>query len=171
MKKQYILSFLLVIGIAFNAAAQKTGFVNVQRILSKIPEYQLAQQKLDELAEEYNKELTTQKEIIEKLQQSYQADKILLSKEMREKKEEEINAEKKAYETLKMTRFGKNGDLFKERQKLVKPIQDKVYKAIEEIAEKKNLGMVVDVSSQSGLLYYNEKNDKTEEVLKKLGYL
>ena len=166
------LSFLIVLGlmISLSAQSQKAGFVNVQIVLKKIPEYQSAQEKLNELAKQYKEEIKTIKREIATLYSSYQADKILLSAEMREKKLAEIKKKEDELELMKAKRFGENGDLFKERQKLVKPIQDKVYKAIQEIAEKKGFGMMLDVSSDISILYYNEKYNKTQDVIKKLGY-
>jgi outer membrane protein len=167
--------FVLVIGLLFALSSlsygQKTGFVNVQLVLNKIPEYQLAQEKLNDLSKQYMKEITDQKKDISKLYGTYQADKILLSQEMRDKKELEITAAEVKLETIKTKRFGDGGDLYKERQKLVKPIQDKVYSAIESIAEKKGFSLMLDVSSDASILYYNEKYDKTQDVMKNLGYL
>lgn len=167
--------FAFIIGLLFvltsTSYAQKTGFVNVQLVLSKIPEYQLAQEKLNELSKQYMKEITDQKQIISKLYGSYQADKILLSQEMRDKKELEIKTAETALENIKAKRFGEGGDLYKERQKLVRPIQDKVYSAVEAVGEKKGFSLMLDVSSDASILYYNEKYDKTQDVMKKLGYL
>ena len=165
--------FVLIIGLFFvlSSHGQKTGFVNVQLVLSKIPEYQLAQEKLNDLSKQYMKEISDKKAAIAKMYSTYQADKILLSKEMRDKKEIEIKRTEDELELMKAKRFGDNGDLLTERQKLVKPIQDKVYKAIEEISEKKGITLMLDVSSDLSILYYNEKYDKTEDVLKKMGYL
>ena len=117
------------------------------------------------------KEVTDQKQVITKLYGSYQADKILLSQEMRDKKELEIKAAETQLESIKTKRFGEGGDLYTERQKLVKPIQDKVYSAVEAIAEKKGFSLMLDVSSDASILYYNEKYDKTQDVMKKMGYL
>ncbi|MFT6716735.1 MAG: outer membrane protein [Saprospiraceae bacterium] len=171
LKRKFILIIGLLIVICSTSFGQKTGFVNVQLVLSKIPEYQLAQEKLNEISKQYMKEITNQKEIISNLYGTYQADKILLSQEMRDKKELEIEAAKTKLESIKIKRFGEGGDLFTERQKLIKPIQDKVYSAIEEIGENKGFSLILDVSSDASILYYNEKYDKTQDVMKKLGYL
>ncbi len=170
-KRTFLLTVALVMALSSSIYGQKTGFINVQLVLDKVPEYQLAQEKLNELSKEYGIEIKAQKKVISKLYDTYQADKILLSKEMREKKTAEIKAEKTKLENIKASRFGKGGDLFKERQKLVKPIQDKIYEAIETVAEKKGFSLMLDVSSDAAILYYNEKYDKTQDVLKILGYL
>lgn len=170
MKKR---NLIIIIGLLFGLSVQgqKTGFVNVELVLSKIPDYQLAQEKLNELSKQYLEEIDAKKTTIAKLYGTYQADKILLSQEMREKKELEITNQETALQQLKAKRFGENGDLLTERQKFVKPIQDKVYKAIKEIAEKKGFTLMLDVSSDLSILYYSEKYDKTQDVLKKMGYL
>jgi outer membrane protein len=167
------ISTVLFFGLLFvlPVQSQKAGFVNVQVVLEKVPEYGAAQEKLNELTIQYTKEVKTKKKDIQQMYSSYQADKILLSAEMRTKKEEKIKEVEIQLEQLKAKRFGENGDLFKERQKLIKPIQDKVYSSIKAVAEKKGFAFIVDVTSELGILYYNEKYDKTQDVLKKMGYL
>lgn len=167
MKK---LIFVFGILIAFSMQAQKIAFVNTDIILDKISEYQSAQDKLDGLALQYQKEIEKKQAQVDKMHASYQADKILLSKSMRVKRQEEITKIEFELSELKKKRFGPKGDLFKERQKMVKPIQDKVYKAIQEVAESGRFAFVLDSSSEIAVLYYNNKYDKTEDVLKKLGF-
>lgn len=168
MKK---LIFIFGMLLAFSGQAQKIAFVNTDKILDKIPEYKSAQDKLDGLAVQYQKEIEDKQESINRLNSSFQADKILLSKSMRKKRQEEIAKTQFELSELKKKRFGPKGDLFKERQKMVKPIQDKVYKAIQEVAEGGRFAFVLDSASEIAVLYYNDKYDKTDDVLKKLGYL
>lgn len=163
---------LLFVVFSFSALnAQKVGFCNVKLILQKMPEYQVAQEKLNELAKQYKSEIQAKKDKIAELYGSYQADKILLSSEMRSKKEEEIKQQEGELEKLRGDRFGENGDLFTERQKLVRPLQDKIYEAIDEVADRKGYTLILDVSGDASILYYSDKYDCTEDVLKKLGYL
>lgn len=169
--KNLFLILLLAISSFSTVSAQKVGFCNVQVILEKMPEYQVAQEKLNDLATQYKNEIKAKKEKISSLYGSYQADKILLSTEMREKKEEEIKQNEEELEKLRGSRFGENGDLFKERQKLVRPLQDKIFEAINEVADRKNYSLIMDVSGNASILYYDEKYDCTEDVLKKMGYL
>lgn len=169
MKNLILASFLML--FFGNLQAQKVGFCNVQVVLNKMPEYQVAQEKLNVLAEEYKNEIASKKAKIAELYASYQADKILLSSEMRQKKEEEIKKNEVELENLRGARFGENGDLFKERQKLVRPLQDKVFEAINDVADKKGYTLILDVSGDASILYYSEKYDCTEDVLKKMGYL
>ncbi len=157
--------------IALSSYAQKIAFVNTDKILEKIPEYQSAQEKIDALAIQYQKEIEEKQASINKLNASFQADKILLSKSMRTKRQDQINKAEFELSELRKKYFGPNGELFKERQKMVKPIQDKVYKAIQEMAEAGRFSFVLDSSSEIAVLYYNNKYDKTDIVLKNLGYL
>ncbi len=167
------IGFLFSFGmlIAFSLKGQKIAFVNTQEILNQIPEYEEAQEKIDALAKQYQENIEKASKQIDKLYSTYQADKILLSETMRNKREEEINKAKFTLSNLKMKHFGSNGDLYKERQKLIKPIQDKVYTAIQEVAQKGSYAFVLDSASDVAVLYYNSKYDKTDLVLKKLGYL
>lgn len=164
---------LLVFGMLFvlGVNAQKIAFVDTDRILDKIPEYKSAQDKLDALAIQYQKDIEELQTDLDNMNASYQADKILLSKSMRTKREEDILKKQFELSELKKKHFGPKGDLFKERQKLVKPIQDKVYKAIQEVAEAGRYAFILDSSSKFAVLYYSDKYDKTDDVLKKLGYL
>jgi outer membrane protein len=139
--------------------------------LEKIPEYQSAQEKLDALALKYQKEIEQKQEAINQLNGTFQADKILLSKSMRIKRTEEVNKAELELSELRKSYFGPKGNLFKERQKMVKPIQDKVYKAIQEMADSGRFAFVLDSSSEIAVLYYSDKYDKTDDVLKNLGYL
>jgi outer membrane protein len=165
------LLFLFGILFACYSQAQKIAFVDTDKILEKIPDYQSAQDKLNGLAVQYQKEIQDKQKILDDMNGSFQADKILLSQSMREKRLEEITKAQEVLSDLKKNRFGPSGDLFKERQKMVKPIQDKVYKAIQKIAENGRYAFVLDSSSRLAVLYYNDKYDKTDAVLKELGYL
>lgn len=167
MKK---LIFIFGILFAFSGQAQKIAFVDTEKILDKIPEYKSAQEKLDELAIQYQKEIEDKQSEVNKLNSSFQADKILLSKTMRLKRKEEIQKAENDLSKIRQNRFGAKGDLFKERQKLIKPIQDKVYKAIQTVAEDGRFAFILDSSSKFAVLYYSDKYDKTEDVLKKLGF-
>lgn len=168
-KKTIILLFGLVLFL--QGYSQKVGFINIEAILKKAPEYASAQEKINELSVQYHAEITAKKEEIKKMYSLYQADKILLSQDMRTKKELEIQKMESELDELKARRFGENGDLLQERQKLIKPLQDKIFTTVQELAEKGGFTLMLDIASNLGILYYSEKFDKTEEVLKKMGYL
>tara|TARA_B100000614_G_scaffold212837_1_gene196412 strand:- start:238 stop:762 length:525 start_codon:yes stop_codon:yes gene_type:complete len=173
VKKNNMKKILLIFGILFalSSQAQKIAFVNTDKILEKIPEYKSAQEKLDALALKYQKEIEEKQDAINQLNSSFQADKILLSKSMRIKRSEEIRKAEFDLSELRKKYFGPKGNLFKERQKMVKPIQDKIYKAIQEMADSGRFAFVLDSSSEIAVLYYSDKYDKTDAVLKNLGYL
>lgn len=164
---------LLLFGLLFvlNVNAQRAAFVDTDKILEQIPAYRTAQEQLDNLANQYRDEIKNMQKQLDKMMYTFKADKILLTPEMRDKREAEIEEQRKALDKLKRQRFGENGDLFKERQKLIKPIQDKVYEAIKEVADRGNYTLIIDIADNPSVLYYDEKYDKTEDVLKKLGYL
>ncbi|MCB0410793.1 MAG: OmpH family outer membrane protein, partial [Flavobacteriales bacterium] len=136
----------------------------------KIPEYKAAQAELDKMSVHWQKEIEEQYQEIDKLYKAYQADAVLLTDDMKKKRENEIvNKEKEAKE-LQKKRFGVDGELFKKRIELVKPIQDKVYNAIKAVAEKSGLGFILDKSGQISIMYANPKYDKSDDVLIYLGY-
>lgn len=148
----------------------KFGYVDTDYILGQIPEYKAAQSEMDKTTVQWQKEMETKFAEIDKLYKAYQADAILLTEDMKKKRENEIiNREAEAKE-LQKQRFGVDGELFKKRQELVKPIQDKVYNAIKAVAEKNGLGFVMDKSGQVSLLYANAKYDRSDDVLVYLGY-
>ncbi|MDI9339342.1 MAG: OmpH family outer membrane protein [Sediminibacterium sp.] len=172
MMKRIIVIITLFMSFIGSKAQQgpKVGYVDTDYILSNIPEYKAAQKELDKISVDWQKEVEAKYSEIDKLYKSYQADAILLTDEMKKKRENEIiNKEKEAKE-LQKQRFGVDGDLFKKRQELVKPIQDKVFSAIKAVAEKSGLGMILDKSGQVAILYANSKYDKSDDVLVYLGY-
>ncbi|MAW65284.1 MAG: hypothetical protein CMD18_03715 [Flavobacteriales bacterium] len=169
--KNIVLIFGMLFGVLLSGQAQKIAFVNTDKILDKIPEYKSAQEKLDGLAVKYQLEIEEKQNTINQLNASFQADKILLSKSMRIKRSEEIQKAESQISELRKLHFGPKGNLFKERQKMVKPIQDRIYKAIQEMADSGRFAFVLDSSSEVAVLYYSNKYDKTDAVLKNLGYL
>src|SRR5436190_3241546 len=143
MKKNWLrgitkVSFLAVITIVFfcntNAIAQKYAYVNTEYILENIPDYKAAQQQLDNQAITWQKEIEDKYAIIDKLYKAYQAEQVLLTEEMKKRRQDEIAAKEKDVKALQKQRFGVEGDLFKKKQELIKPIQDKIYNAIKKMA-------------------------------------
>lgn len=156
--------------IAFTVQAQKFGYVDTEYILSNIPDYKEAQGELDKLSIEWQKQLERQYSEIDKMYKNYQAEQILLTEDMKTKREEEIIKKEKEAKEYQKQKFGVDGELFKKRQELVKPIQDKVYQAVQEVANVSGLDIVFDKSSGLTMLYSNAKYNKSDAVLKKLGY-
>ncbi|WP_291402754.1 OmpH family outer membrane protein [Daejeonella sp.] len=169
MKKIVIIALLLVLS-SLGGYAQRFAYVDSDYILKHIPEYNSAQKQLDALSEQWQKEIDIKFANIEDMFKAYQADQVLLNPEMRKKREDEIvqkEQEAKEYQRLK---FGFEGELFQVRSKLIKPIQDRVSKAIQAIADAQQLDMVFDKNSEITLLYANPRLDKSNEVITKLGY-
>ena len=167
--KKLILTLIVLTTTTF-AFSQKFAYVDTEYILENIPDYQEAQEELDKLSIEWQKQLERRYSEIDKMYKNYQAEQILLTEEMKTKREDEIIKKEKEAKEYQKTKFGVDGELFQKRKELVKPIQDQVYKAISEIANLKALGVVFDKSSGLTMLYTNPKYNVSGDVLKKLGY-
>jgi len=168
--KRLVLAILLLFTISVVSAQQaKYAYVDTDFILSKLPEYEEAQKKLNEMSETWEKESKEKYAEVEKLEKAYAQEKILLPDAEKKKREEEIQKKRTEAMEFQRTKFGVNGELFTERQKLIKPIQEKIYKAIKEVAEAGGFTFVFDIAGQSNLLYADPKQNKSDAVLKKLG--
>ena len=166
-----IIASLIIAATAMTAAvAQKYAFVDTDYILNRIPSYNAAQDQLDKLSEEWQKEIEGMYSEIESMYKNYQTEKVLLSEDMRVKKEEEIVNKEKEAKDLQNKYFGREGSLYTKRQELVKPIQDEIYRAVKEIATEGNFAVIFDTASGANMLYTNPKYDKSDDVLEKLGY-
>ncbi|MBN2682600.1 MAG: OmpH family outer membrane protein [Bacteroidales bacterium] len=170
--KKIVASLGIMILIVTASMAQKFAYVDSDYILKKIPAYEAAQAQIDELAVEYQKEIETVYAEIDKMYKDFQAEKVLLTEEMKTKREDEIiNKEKEAKEMQKKRFSPTSGDLFKKRQELVKPLQDEVFNAVKQMAEEGGYAIIFDTSSGSAnILFTDPKYDKSDEILKKLGY-
>lgn len=170
--KKLIAITVLCLAIFASKAQQgaKFGYVDTDYILSQIPEYKAAQTELDKTSIQWQKEIEAKYTEIDKLYKAYQADAVLLTDDMKKKRENEIINKEKEAKDLQKQRFGVDGELFKRRVELVKPIQDKVYNAIKTVAEKNALGFILDKAGQVSILYANSKYDKSDDVLSLLGY-
>ncbi len=166
--------FILLMGIVFLTAgfavAQKYAFVDTEYILNRIPSYKAAQDQLDKMAEDWQAEIEAMYDEIEKAYKDFQSEKVLLTEEMKIRREEEIVNREKEVKQLQQKYFGRDGSLFKKRQELIKPIQDEVYRAVKEIAAEGNYAVIFDTASGANMLYTNPKYDKSDDVLEKLGY-
>jgi outer membrane protein len=170
MLKKILITLTVILGIAGMVKAQKYAFIDSEYILSKIPEHQAAQQQLDNLSVQWQKEIEAKYAEIDKLYKAYQAEQILLTEDLKRKRENEIiNKEREAKE-LQKQRFGVDGELFKKRQELIKPIQDKIYTAVKDISVKENLAVMFDKAGSLNMMYTNPKFDKSDAVLEALGY-
>ncbi len=168
MKK--ILTIVLLMALGIGAWAQKFAYVDTEYILKKIPSYRAAQEQLDKLSEQYQKEIEEKYAEIDKMFKDYQTEKVLLTEEMKKKREDDIVAREHQVKELQMKYFGRDGLLFKKREELVKPIQDQVFNAVKEIAIEGGYAVIFDAAASPNMIYTNPRYDKSEEVLQRLGY-
>ena len=168
MRKLILLAtfFLLVV----NVQAQKYACVNTEYIMSNVPEYNQVLTKVNKYVEEWRKELEAKQAEVDELRQQYQQEAYLLPDNLKRKREDELKAKEAEARELQNKYFGPGGDLDKKRAELMKPIQDRVYNAIERIANEKSYAFILDKSGSATLLYVNAKYDVSDLVLDMLGY-
>ncbi|MFW5708311.1 MAG: OmpH family outer membrane protein [Bacteroidota bacterium] len=168
--KKTALIFTLALFTAFSAIGQRFAFVDTEYILDNIPEYQAAQLELNQLAEQWQTEIEAKFAEIENMYRDYQAESVLLPEDMRREREEQIIAMEKEAKELQMQRFGREGDLFKKREELIKPLQDLIYNAIEEIAQRDNYAVIFDKAGGANMIYTDVRHDLSDSVLEAMGY-
>ncbi len=165
-----MISALVLALFAGSAMAQKFAFVDSDYILQNIPSYSAAQTELDKASEAWEAEVAAEYEVIEQMYKTYQSERVLLTDEMKTKRQEEIISKEHAVKDLQAKYFGPDGDLAKKRQELVKPIQDAIYKAVKELSAEGSYAIIFDTASGASILYSNPRYDLSDDVLKKLGY-
>jgi outer membrane protein len=168
--KKLILIFLLMMGIAGFSFAQKYAYVDTEYILNNIPSYKSAQNQLDKTSQQYQKELEGLHNELDKMYKDFQSESVLLSNDLKRRREEMIVSREKEYKNLQRQYFGPEGDLFKKREALIKPIQDDVFKAIQSISEQGGWSIVFDKAGSLSMVYTNPRYDLSDQVLQKLGY-
>ncbi len=167
MKKLLIIA---IIASSFTLSnAQRFAFVDVNAVLTKMDEYKEAQSGLDNIASKWRQEIAEQYDEIKSLYNKYQAEQVLLSDEERTGREDEIMKKEKEVRKLQKQRFGPEGDLFRRRQELVQPIQEKVSQAIQDYAKEKGYDVIFDKSGDAGILFVSDEMDKTNFIVRKLG--
>lgn len=167
--KRLLLSMLLLMGLSFAASAQRYCIIDSKYILDRVPDYKSAQEQLDRTSKSWQTDIDNRMSEVDRMYKSYTAERAMLSDEMRKKREDEIVAKERAAKELQKQRFGYEGDLFKQRQTLVKPIQDRVYTAVQKMASQKGYDLVLDKSGGVTLFYADPKLDRSDDVLKVLG--
>ncbi len=167
--KRFLLAAALLVSTTFAASAQRYCIIDSKYILDRVPEYKSAQDQLDRLSKNWQTEVDNRMSEVDRMYKSYTAERAMLNEEMRKKREDEIVAKEKAAKELQKQRFGFEGDLFKQRQTLVKPIQDRVYTAVQKVASQKGYDMVLDKAGGVTLFYADPKLDRSDDVLKQLG--
>ena len=172
--KTLVLTAALVIGGVMCAHAQLGGgqrivYVDSEYIMNNIPEYADAQEQLETLSAKWQKEVKTAFEKVDEMYKKYQTEKLLLSEDQKNAREQAIVAKDQEAKSLQNQYFGSEGQLFQKRIELVQPIQEKIYTAMQEIAQQKNYAFILDLASGTSILYANDKNDVSDDVLDQLG--
>lgn len=168
--KKIVFALTLALSGLMWVQAQKYAYVNTEYILRNIPEFVDAQKQIDELSVEWQKEIEAKFAEIDALYKQYQNDAPLMTQDMKNRKENEIITKEKEAKDLQKKRFGVDGDLYKRRQEMIQPIQDKVYTAIEKRAKQKQFVFVFDRSDNANIMYADPRNDISNDVLKDMGY-
>ncbi|MES2478166.1 MAG: OmpH family outer membrane protein [Bacteroidota bacterium] len=167
--KKIILPILLVLSSFFASNAQKYCIIDSKYILEKVPDYKTAQTQLDVFSKNWQTEVDNKMKEVDRMYKSYQAERAMLNDDMRQKREDEIMTKEKAAKDLQKQYFGYEGELFKKRQELVKPVQDKVYNAVQKMAVAKGYDLVLDKAGGVTMFYADPKLDRSDDVLKSLG--
>ena len=167
--KKIILLLVLTFTAFTSTFAQRFAFVDSDYILKHVPEYAAAQKQFAALSGQWQKEVDTRSQEIERLYKAYEADQVLLTADMKKRREAEISDKEKAVKEFQRQKFGPDGELSKKSTALIKPIQDRITKAIQEVAEGEDLDMIFDKNSEVIMLYANPRYDKSADVITKLG--
>jgi outer membrane protein len=168
MKKLLLFSCLAGL-LAFSSRAQRYAIIDTKYILSKMTDYTSADKKLQAVSEQWQKEIDAKQSELDVMYKNYDAEQFMLTDELKKKRETELFNKEKEVRDLQKKRFGYEGDLFKERQKIVKPIQDKVYNAVQKIAVARGYDFILDKSEGITVIFADPKLDKSDEVLRELG--
>jgi outer membrane protein len=167
--KKILFAASFVFALALSATAQRYAIIDIKFILGKMPEYTAAQAKLDSISDMWQKEIDQKATVLDKMYKDFEAEQVMLSDDLKKKREDEIFNKEKELRDLQKKRFGYEGDLFKKRQELVKPIQDKVYNAVQRIATERQYDFILDKSEGITVIFADPKLDKSEDVLRVLG--
>ncbi len=169
MIKKFILSTFFVCAILFTTYAQRYAVIDSKYILEKLPDYKNAQQKLDQFSEQWQQEIDAKSAQLDKMYKDFDAEQVMLSDELKKKREDELFNREKELRDLQKKRYGYEGDIFKKRQELIKPIQDKVYNAVQRLAVSKLYDFILDKSEGITVIFADPKLDRSDDVLKELG--
>jgi len=167
MKKIILLTFFSAMAVM--GFSQKYAIIDTRYILDRIPDYKTAQKQLDDIAAGWQKDIDTKQAELDNMYKAFEAEQVMLSDDLRKKREDQLFNKEKDLRDLQRKRFGFEGDLFKKRQELIKPIQDKVYNAVQKMAVNRGYDFVLDKSEGITIIFADPKLDKSEDVLKDLG--
>jgi outer membrane protein len=168
MKKSLLIALCILLIGSF-AQAQRYAIIDTKFILDKMPEYKEAQKQLDETAAIWQKEIDGAQQELDKMYKDFEAEQVMLSEELRRKREDQLFVKEKNLRDLQRKRFGFEGDLFKRRQELIKPVQDKVFNAVQKLAVERGYDFILDKSEGITVIFADPKLEKSEDVLRELG--
>ncbi len=169
MKKIFIIA-IIAIAASFSANAQKFALVDMDYVLRNVPAYEMANEQLNQVSQRWEKEIAELSKEAENLYKNYQADMVFLTDDQKKKREEAVVAKEKEVTDLRYKYFGPEGELYKKRQSLMKPIQEDVYNAVKSVAEEKGYQVIFDRASSQSIVFASPRIDVSNEVLAKLGY-
>ena len=167
--KNFSVTLLSCLLLALTTSAQRYAVIDSKYILEKIPEYKASQQKLDQFSEQWQQEIDKKTADLDKMYKEYDAEQVMLSDELKKKREDELFNKDKELRDLQRKRFGYEGDIFKKREELIKPIQDRVYNAVQKLAVSKLYDFILDKSEGITVIFADPKLEKSDDVLKELG--
>lgn len=168
--KKICLIFALVLGSLSMGHAQKYALIDMEYILKNIPSYEMANEQLNQVSKRWQNEVEAIMQEVQNMYKNYQSELVFLTEEMKVKREEEIVGKEKEAQELRRKYFGPEGELFKKRESLMRPIQDDIYNAVKELSEDKGYQMVLDRASSANIIFASPRIDVSNEVLAKLGY-
>lgn len=168
--KRIFLALMIAVGISASGFAQKYALVDMEYILRNVPSYEMANEQLNQVSQRWEKEVNEITKEAETMYKNYQSDMVFLTDEQKKKREEEIVAKEKEATDLRYKYFGPEGELYKKRQSLMKPIQEDVYNAVKAVAEEKGYQTVFDRASSQSIVFASPRIDISNDVLGKLGY-
>ena len=159
-----------VLLMAMNAKAQKFALVDMEYIMKNIPAYEMANEQLNQLSQRWQKEVEAKGKEVQTMYNNFKSDMVFLTDEQKQKREQEIVDKEKEANELKYKYFGPEGELYKKRQSLLKPIQDDMYNAVKKVSEERGYQVIFDRASSQSIIFASPKIDVSNEVLTKLGY-
>ncbi|MDO4800992.1 MAG: OmpH family outer membrane protein [Prevotellaceae bacterium] len=168
--KKFLLIVITFLAVVSNASAQKFALVDMEYILKNIPAYERANEQLNQISKKWQAEVDALNTEAQTLYKNYQNESVFLSQEQKKKKQDEIMEKEKSASELKRKYFGPEGELFKKREALMTPIQDEIYNAVKELSNQHGYSLVLDRSSDSGIIFASPKADISNEVLRKMGF-
>lgn len=160
----------LMLFCSLATTAQKFALIDMEYILKNIPAYEMTNEQLSQLSVKWQNEVEAIQQEAQNMYKTYQSDLVFLSAEMKSKREEEIIKKEQEAQDLKRQYFGPEGELYKRRESLMKPVQDEIYNAVKELSDDKGYQLVIDRASAMSIIFASPKIDISNEVLVKLGY-